>query len=378
MILTQITYKEREGEPEEWRLEPVQFGIVNLLVGKNASGKSRTISVINGLARLLSGDVKLEFQSGNYDVFFTDGGDRYQYMLHFEGAKVRSEVFKKNEQTMLERAVDGVGKILAERANEMVDFQTPDSELACVNRRDSIQHSFFEVLHKWAKGVRFFGFGTPLGKHNYGVVTADPKGQFDPKETDKVITFFRRGEKEFGAEFVNGILSDMATIGYDLEKVGTQPPSAIVVEGPTPVELVGLFVKERDLAGSTEQINMSQGMFRALSIIIQLNFSERSHHPSCILIDDIGEGLDFDRSCSLIEVIMSKTLKGNVQLLMSTNDRFVMNKVPLQYWALIQRKGSVCRVFNNTNSRDKFEAFKFTGMNNFDFFATNFIESAPQ
>jgi hypothetical protein len=71
---------------------------------------------------------------------------------------------------------------------------------------------------------------------------------------------------------------------------------------------------------------------------------------------------------------MRKAQQTSVQLIMSTNDRFVMNKVPLQYWAVIQRKGSTCRFFNYENSREKFEAFKFTGMNNFDFFATDFVE----
>ena len=375
MILHQITYKEYEAKSNEWQLTPVRFELLNLLVGKNASGKSRTLSVINGLAQLLSGDIKLGFQSGDYSVLFRNGDDHYEYRLHYEEAKVVLEEFKKNNRYLLQRKEGGIGMIFAEKAAQEVEFQTPVSELACVSRRDSIQHPYFEVLHEWAKGVRLFRFGTPLGKDSYVVVKGDMSAQFDPRETDKVISVFRRGKKEFGQPFVDGILHDMASIGYDLENVDVQTPTGIVVQSPTPVELIGLFVKEKDLSGVTEQMNMSQGMFRALSIVIQLNFSQRTHRPSCILIDDIGEGLDFDRSCSLIELIISKAQIGNVQLLMSTNDRFVMNKVPLQYWALIQRKGGICQIFNNSNSREKFEAFKFTGMNNFDFFATNFIES---
>jgi len=375
MILYQLKFKENEGDTNEWQLETVRFELLNLLVGKNASGKSRTINLINSLAGLLSGEIKLNFRSGEYEVVFKSESIEYKYILKYKDSKVVLEKFTKDGEDLLIRAEGGVGKIFAEKSKEFVDFQTPDSELACVNRRDTIQHPYFEALHEWARGVRLFRFGSSLGKDNYAIIKNDAKAPFDPRKTDEVISVFKQGEKEFGQPFLDGILADMASIGYDLEEVGAKAPTAIFVESPTPFELIGLFVKEKDLNGVTEQIYMSQGMFRALSIVIQLNFSQRSHHPSCILIDDIGEGLDFDRSCSLIELIMSKALTTNVQLLMSTNDRFVMNKVPLKHWALIQRHGSICRVFNNSNSHDKFEAFKFTGMNNFDFLATNFIDS---
>lgn len=374
MILQELIYTEHAGKPNEWRLEPVRLGPLNLLVGKNASGKSRTISVINSLAALLSGDSKLKFSSGNYNVTFVDGKTVYKYVLVFEENKILQEEFSKNGLPLLKRNPGGIGEIFAVKSDQFMEFQTPDSELACVNRRDSIQHPYFEILNEWAKGVRLFRFGSSLGKESFAVLSSEHKAQFDPRKTDQVISVLKQGEADFGRGFIHGVINDMGVIGYELEDVGIRPPTGVVVEAPTPVELLGLFVKEKDLDDVTEQINMSQGMFRALSIVIQLNFSERSHHPSCILIDDIGEGLDFDRSCSIIELIMAKAKKGNFQLLMSTNDRFVMNKVPLQYWALIQRRGNVCHVFNEENSRERFEEFKFTGLNNFDFFATNFID----
>jgi hypothetical protein len=53
--------------------------------------------------------------------------------------------------------------------------------------------------------------------------------------------------------------------------------------------------------------------------------------PATILIDDIGEGLDFDRSSRLIKLLIEIAEKNeNIRLIMSTNDRFVMNAVPEQ------------------------------------------------
>jgi energy-coupling factor transporter ATP-binding protein EcfA2 len=359
-------------------MEPLSVGMVTLLVGKNASGKSRTLNVLWALAGLVAGATKLVFKSGNYLITFVDDKSEYEYALRYTDQRVAQEKFSRDKQLLLERGPGGSGKLLAFKTGQMLEFQTPDSELAAVTRRDSIQHPYFENLYSWGKGVRHFQFGTSLGKDRLVYLTKDKPSTFDPRNTADVISVFRRGLEEFGDDFTRNIVSDMAAIGYKLEEVGLRPPESITVtiEPFTPSgELVGLYVKEQDLSGLTDQVNMSQGMFRALSVIIHLNYSQRSEQPSCILIDDVGEGLDFDRSCALIDLLMRKSQEGGVQLIMSTNDRFVMNRVPLQYWSVIHRDGNVCRFFNYENSRDKFEAFKLTGMNNFDFFATDFVRS---
>jgi predicted ATPase len=92
-----------------------------------------------------------------------------------------------------------------------------------------------------------------------------------------------------------------------------------------------------------------------------------------VLIDDIGEGLDFERSLQLIKLLLKKAQGSGVQLIMATNDRFVMNTAPLETWSVLQRSGGDSRVFNYGNSKAKFDEFKFAGMNNFDFFATDFV-----
>src|SRR5262249_48639494 len=152
---------------------------------------------------------------------------------------------------------------------------------------------------------------------------------------------------------------------YYIEEITVQPPVSIRLIGNLPGELVGLTVKEKDLHGVTDQHSMSQGMFRALAIFIHVNYSEMAKKSSCLLIDDIGEGLDFDRSCRMIDLLREKAETSSVQLILSTNDRFVMNRVPLEEWSYLQRAGSNVRVRNYYNSKEIFEEFKFTGLSNF-------------
>ena len=51
--LKSVQYAERRGQPKEWILDRFTLGQVNLIVGTNATGKSRTINTVNNLARML-------------------------------------------------------------------------------------------------------------------------------------------------------------------------------------------------------------------------------------------------------------------------------------------------------------------------------------
>ena len=155
-----------------------------------------------------------------------------------------------------------------------------------------------------------------MGKENLAIIAKDREIEFNPKDTTKVIQIFRRGTKEYGEKFKKAVLEDMAAVDYPLKDIGVAPVTSIVLASPVAGEVVCLFVKEKDLKGVTEQTDMSQGMFRTLSIIIQLNYSQMTSRPSCILIDDVGEGIDFDRSCALIELLMRKVKGSSVQLIM--------------------------------------------------------------
>ena len=373
MILKSLNYAQYEGLPKQWRLHDLILTNINLLVGKNATGKSRTLNVIHGLAMLLSSTTSLTFQSGNYAAVFDNEGDTINYDLHYEKSRIISERFALNGRDLLIRGSEGIGKIWAEKIAAFMDFQSTDNQLAAVTRQDSIQHPFLAPLRQWAQRLYYYAFGTPLGKGHFIFEVKDPNIPFHPKDTDNVVGIFKRGILQFGDEFKNSIIGDMKIIGYPLDDLGIQSPSSLTIGAPTPGPIMGLYVKEKDLIGMTDQVDMSQGMFRALSIIIQITFAHMSNTATSILIDDIGEGLDYARSCSLINLIKSKTQKSKVQLIAATNDRFVMNTVPLESWSVLQRSGGDTRVCNYSNSKAVFDEFKFTGMNNFDFLASDFL-----
>jgi ABC-type multidrug transport system ATPase subunit len=136
-----------------------------------------------------------------------------------------------------------------------------------------------------------------------------------------------------------------------------------------------VYTTETGLEKQVTQRDMSQGMFRAFSVLVQVNYYILCGHKGFVIIDDIGEGLDFSRAKQLVQVLIAKAGDASIQLIMSTNDSFIMNAVDIENWAVLMREGHKISLYNYENSKEIFEEFKFTGLNNFDFYASEFFRS---
>lgn len=368
MLLEEISFSEYLDGPREWKLESTSFESINLIVGTNSTGKSRLLNVIDGLAKLLSGQRKDLYSSGNYKVSLRSENYRAKYELNLENYKVLREMFTLNGEVVMNRGNTGEGKIKALELNNQIRFQVPTNQLAVVARRDSIQHPFFEELYEWATTVKLHQFASDKGK----MVHFQP-GVNDQNEDSKILDptlalrVFVSGVTKHGDRFKSQVLQDFSDLGYECSDIGTMEISEYIREK---IQLVGLYVQEKSLKSRTLQLNMSQGMHRALALVIHLNYESLENRSTCLLIDDVGEGLDFDRSSRMISLLIRKSKQMNMQLFMTTNDRFVMNGVPLEYWTVLRRDGSVVKAYNNANSQEIFEEFKFIGLNNFDFFSS--------
>jgi AAA15 family ATPase/GTPase len=377
MQLKEIKFSRFKGQLNEWNIEgrpkngefgqPLTLNNMNLIVGKNASGKSRTTDAIRHIADLLSDDDNLSsldargYGTAEYQLKFDSNGSSIEYYLNFKEGKIIKEKL----------IVDTEPKPIFDRS-EITKFPFElDMDVSVVPQvwRHKQQHSSFRELYHWGKNLNHYRFGEKLGKNALlkDIKAIKDDEEVDLKDGDEVAEIFIKGQHKFQDDFVKTILSDMKAISYPLKEITTSHIKYF------PLPAYGLNVQETDLSDITDQREMSQGMFRALSLLIQLNYSLLSKIPSCILIDDIGEGLDFDRSKSLIDLIIEKVKASSVQVIMTTNDRFVMNKVPLEYWSVIQRVPNKALFYNYQNTESTFKKFKFTGLSNFDFLSSGFF-----
>jgi hypothetical protein len=329
---------------------------------------------------ILGQNAKLLFLEGNYEVEFLNAkGDTYNYKLVYDKGIVANESLVINGSPYITREADGEGSIISAFGTSN-EFKVPNDELI-TTRRDEKQYPYLNDLYDWARMVRVFYFGGDSSKISYGVrdKTKKIETEYNLKLTANTVDAFNRGKKKFNNDFKNKIINDFNLIGYDITDIDLGGLTTVVLEvvdNPN-VEIIGLKVKEKDLECWTEQTDMSNGMFRALSLIIQFNYYELENISGTVLIDDIGEGLDFERSVKLIKLLIEKveSKKNDIQLIMSTNDRFVMNNVDLKYWQIIERQGCNVNYFNQENAKNIFDQFKFSGLSKFDFFATDFFKT---
>lgn len=378
MQLKTVKYSQFDGSERFWNLHEVNFQGINLLVGKNAAGKSKTLSLINGLSIILGENNTLSFGDGDFDVVFQKENKTYRYVLKFHESKITEERLFEGTQILIDRAGDGKGTIISANGSPH-NFEIPLNELKA-NRRDKTNYPYLEDLYFWASHVRMFNFSSPVGKTSLAIKDIGKKDtDYNLKNTDGgVIPSFSSGRKTFKKAFIDRIIKDFNSIGFDIEDIDIGSIASVnfqIIENPNAV-ISAMKVKERDLACWTDQWDMSNGMFRALSIIIHFNYYELANMPGVVLIDDIGEGLDYERSTKLIELLILKAENNtNMQLIMSTNDSFAMNSVDLKYWQIIDREGCQVKYYNQVNSPKTFADYKFTGLNHFDFFASGFFKN---
>lgn len=372
MFLETLTYSEFAGSSTEWKIS-LSFSPVTLLVGRNATGKTRTLNVINSLAKLLT--QKKHLDECCYQVEFREGSARIKYAIEMHKGVVQYEEVRIDNRVMLKRDKKGVGKIYAEEVEDLLSFRVIESEPAVSAKRDLLQHSFLEPLVTWAEETRFYSFATSMGRQHLLVVDAEVGTKPDPADPVQVVGVFRQGLKEYGEEFASTIRKDMSQLGYPNLDIGVGPVPGLKTAPSLRSPVLGIYVHEKDLETETWQTKMSQGMFRALSLIVHARYAEASHTSNCMIVDDIGEGLDFERASSLVKML-SKSASGHAaQLVMATNDRFIMNAVSVECWRGLVREGRVIQVKSQDTDPELFEEFRLSGLSNFDLFATDFLQS---
>jgi len=378
MYLRKFTFRENAGKQIEWLIDNVSLGEINLMVGKNSSGKTRTLNALTDLVSMLRGRGTSATGPVSYNLQFRNSDNLMRYELEYDLDTIQMERLYMGEELVLERGEDGRGVIKYESTpgSIFLEFEIPHYQLACYAKRDRLQHPFIEIIHGWAISLRRFDFSGELGKSRYAL-----KSAFEVKEIDFSITnnslvpVISVANKEFPG-FRERVLQDMNEIGYALEDFGIIHFSERYSNADQ--DRYAVYNTETGLEKQVTQRDMSQGMFRAFSVLVQVNYYILCGHKGFVIIDDIGEGLDFTRATKLVQLLIIRGKAAGIQLIMSTNDSFIMNAVDIENWAVLMREGNKISLYNYENSREIFEDFKFTGLNNFDFYASEFFKSGFQ
>ena len=344
MKLTQFTYRGKD-----WRLaSPINLQEVNLLVGKNAVGKSRTIRALgNVLLFLMQLSERNTLDIFRSELLFEDENDSISYEFRLKGADVVYESLKVNGETLLSRNENGTN-LCGESINP------PVSKLTLHVRRDVVQYPFIEKIMLWAE-------------HACGLC-------FNEIEMagDSAIPFYILGQgqtlfamvKSLPEKSIQQVIDQAHELGYPIQRIE-------LFEHGSNLKMV-LF-HEENVKSQLFDALMSKGMFRALYLLIYAQYMSVREFPSLLLIDDLCEGLDYDRSTKLGKILFDFCIEHHIQLIACSNDTFLMDVVDLKYWNILQREGSEVSSIDIIKNPDLFNDFLFTGLSNFDFFSSDYI-----
>ena len=330
-----------------WHLGEVSFGSQNLIVGKNAVGKSKTLHALVLVAKFIKGDMRGYIPAHSCRIVFTlEEGRRLEFAYSYENNVVLSEFLRDGEMILVDRNKDAV-VVRDEPANP------PVNRLCVQSQRDTSKNPEFEYVISWAEQMRGFSFSDLSSSKSYDI----------PNMFDEKLDFVELFE-HIGDERKDFIIQMMHAMGYDIDNIEPFMFS-------DKYKMITLY--EQGVSIPLFVSSVSNGMLRVFYIFTYLSYVATEEGAKTLLIDDLGEGLDFSRSKKLSKLIFGYCAEHNIQLIATTNDNFLMNAVSLSHWVILLRNKQNIKAFSEHTHPEMFAKFKRTGLNNFDMLGTDFV-----
>ena len=354
MKLRQLDYKKQslKKNNNEWSVDDLLLMDTNLIVGQNATGKSRVLRLIDKVASIINGlPVDDSFNGAVSNTFWQlhfqkANGDTFKYTFSSTTGLFPSEKMYFNEQLVLERTNDGT-YIFSNTLNKRIEIAPPLDKLTLHIRRDQIEFPFFEDIAQWAKQVRFFDF-----------TAIDPIDKLSKSLDYHPVHLLEK----LNTTSKSRVISELNEIGYNVKDIFVQKLLA-----------PRLRVVEEGLNAPLIDSEMSQGMLRALALLVFIENVVANNHVSTVLVDDLGEGLDYERATKLGKLLVEKLKNSNIQFVATTNDEFLMNIFDTKFWNILQKEGNTIKSLNHINSKKIFDDFRMSGLSNFYLLSSNFL-----
>lgn len=352
MFLARFKY-----ESSQWSLNLSGLQSQNLLVGRNAVGKSKAIKAVAEVAEIILQTAKPELRSLSVDLVLQEGADVLSYSFALVEGIVSKEEFRTKENGESIHIITRSGNT-ARISEETVN--APSDKLVIHVRRDTVKYPIIEKLISWAQGVLAFSFNeVDFGTDN--ATYAWIKGAQLPLYgiIDTIASADNMWEEK--------IIKRMCQVGYPIKSLKRIAPE----EFP---ELKVVLVQEEQVGQALYSQTISKGMYRTLYTVSLLEYMVCSNKPQMLLIDDLCEGLDYDRSVSVGKMVFDFCQDAGIQLIASSNDSFLMDVIELDKWHILSREGSNVAVINKSSNPELFDDFEFTGLNNFHLLSSDFIK----
>lgn len=345
MFLSSFSYKESKWELNNLTLTSSSC----LIVGRNSTGKTRTIHALQNVVSFMQ--MKQIFFGGNSfsaEMVFTDALDcnyKMNYSFTVKDGIIDKESLIVNDEILIKRT-SKTAKYKSDTINP------PANKLIVQVRRDENAYPEIEQLMTWAEGVNCVSYS------NINPFTIGPSQFINPISFSELVDSLDNDDK-------NRVLANSSKLNYNITSIST-------IKASESVKFVN--VKEKLVSENIFDMQLSSGMLRTLYLLCYMEYIKKSSKVSLLLIDDMSEGLDYSRSTCLGRMIFDDCRQNGLQVIASSNDAFLMDVVDISNWQILSRVGSKVTSINQYTNPELFRKFKMTGLSNFDFFSSDFID----
>jgi AAA domain, putative AbiEii toxin, Type IV TA system len=329
-----------------WQLAPVEFGSVNLLVGVSGVGKTRILEVIRSLKKIAFGTPwHNEFLSGvEWDITFsTDPDWNYRwsgkfsivnnrdYTIDESGEKTYSWI-DRNESELESEELYLNDECVAHRKNGIVKFGS--QTMPKLSLHDSVIKIFQseDKITPIIKGLLLIiDSQTQNSKKWVGSSIPDRIGRLSLSDIRNMNCTLvdRLGLLQINSqEIFNRIKSDFIEIFPQVDNF------KILTEQRAFEWIFSLELKEIGVDRWITQSNLSMGMLKTLAHITEIYLLAEG---SILLIDEFENSLGVNCIDVVTELLNDRK---DIQFIFTSHHPYIINKIPMQYWKIITRKGS--------------------------------------
>lgn len=354
MRILSIDYK-----GEDMSFEDLNLGQLNLFVSQNGVGKSRLLRKVFNILNCFGGQIPM---IGEYDfrIEFLNHKEQigyYEIITDIDESDIfYAERLVVNDSILFTREFDEPVFVYNSLTKQMDEHNIPFDKLAMSVIRDTKKYPLIE---------EFLNNGIDFNQLQVGLVTAVNIYNKD---------FFNKAWKninvaeayhDLSAADKNEVKDALIFIGYNIAEM-----YAVKVQNE-----YELHVREADLKNALQINQLSQGMLRAVHLVIDILHYNSTRANMLYLIDDITEGLDYARAKKLGKWVFDTCQERGAQLIATTNDSFLMDTIDIEHWNVLNREGNEIQCLNYENNKELFDKFHYKGLSNFDFFSSSFLKN---
>ena len=354
----------------------VSLQSTNLIIGPNASGKSQFFKRLKFLKDIHKKSAPTPYTTTilHAKVVLKDEstGKEINYNLKAGPGELIEETIDSKSRKYLRRK-GGNTLLLDEKTNEAQAF--------LINKRQSITKQIedrkdsFPTIDK----IGFF-FESMLfldaDKFNSDLVMFGDKQLIPSERMENLSSAVLNWKKKF-PDVYNSLLKEYKKFFQDIEDISSEEfttPDGGVFEM--------LAIKERGVRDVVAATYVSSGMLRILSLLALPMCRHLSKHaeelgfdfnPSMIVIDEIDNGLDYERTGHIIDYLDSEA--AFVQVIFSSHSPVVCNFVSPERWRIFNRTASSVNITNPLDVKETREMIEKSKSANWDVYANHISRS---